>query len=205
MLRITAKIASWFLHPLLIPAIAIFVIFNSGTYISYIAFSAQKVIYGLVVITTLFLPLTIIPFLLNLNVIKSIQMRFHKERVVPLLITALNHLLCFYLLSNLPFPVPKFVRGFILACCIVIFLSALISLTWKISIYMTGIGALLGMMIALSLSYNADLFNYIITIAVFAGMLGSARLILKTHTQPQVYAGVGLGSICLFVPLYFLI
>ena len=65
----------------------------------------------------------------------------------------------------------------------------LINLRWKISIHMTGIGGLFGLIYGLSYSMNMPMIYLLMIIAVIAGVLGMSRMLLKAHTPAQVYVG----------------
>ncbi len=65
----------------------------------------------------------------------------------------------------------------------------------------TGIGGLCGVFFACLLIWGIDtrlLFGFLFFIA---GMVGSARLILKAHTSAQVYAGFMAGFVPQILPL----
>ena len=50
-----AKVVSYVFHPLLMPLLAIILIFNSGSYLSYYPFEGQKAIYMIVILSTIVL------------------------------------------------------------------------------------------------------------------------------------------------------
>jgi hypothetical protein len=90
--KFISKTASILFHPLILPALSILVLFNSGSYIDFLPYQAKKIILLIVIVSTFILPLTFVPFYIFQNIIKSIQMENHKER--------LNSL--FYFILSLP-------------------------------------------------------------------------------------------------------
>jgi hypothetical protein len=73
---------------------------------------------------------------------------------------------------------------------------AFISMFWKISAYMIGIGGLIGSI--MSICYNIKGLNlYVLFIILFilAGNLGVSRLALNRNTSAQVYAGFLIGIV----------
>ena len=67
-----ARIISGVAHPMLMPLISVFVIFHSGTYLDFAPHQLVRVIYMIVAISTVLLPLSILPLLKNQNIISDI-------------------------------------------------------------------------------------------------------------------------------------
>ncbi|MBI9060225.1 MAG: phosphatase PAP2 family protein [Labilibaculum sp.] len=188
-----ARIISGLAHPMLMPLISVFVIFHSGTYLDYTPHVLIRVIYLIVAISTILLPISILPLLKNQNMISDMGLEKRNERLIPLLITTLFYGLGYYML--LKFPITRVVANLQLAAIISILLISLISLKWKISLHMAGIGGFIGMLIGFSFLYSSSLkFVFMIGILV-AGLIAYARLKLNLHTPSQVYAGFILGLI----------
>lgn len=181
---------------MLMPLISVFVIFHSGTYLDFTPHQLVRVIYMIVAISTILLPLSILPLLKNQNIISDIGLEKRQERLIPLVLTMLFYFLGYFML--LKFPITKFIAQMQLAAIISIFIIVLISLKWKISLHMAGIGGFLGMVIAFTILYTSSLKLVFMTGIIFAGMLAYSRLKLNLHTPSQVYGGfiVGLVTIC---------
>jgi membrane-associated phospholipid phosphatase len=81
----------------------------------------------------------------------------------------------------------------------ILIIATLITLAWKISAHMFGIGGLIGG--AMSVSYFVERCNpYYMFMGLFilAGIIGSSRIILKHHNLSQVNVGFLLGFIVSF-------
>ncbi|HCC85056.1 MAG TPA: hypothetical protein DEQ06_00415, partial [Porphyromonadaceae bacterium] len=79
-------------------------------------------------------------------------------------------------------------------------IAILITLTWKISAHMFGVGGLIGG--AMAVSYFVEQSNpYYMFMGLFiiAGLVGTSRLILRRHTLYQVIAGFLLGFLVSFL------
>ena len=188
-----AQFISIVLHPLLMPAFGFFIIFNSGAYLNYFPLELKKIIYIIVIINTFVLPLSFIQFFVYQKVINNIQLDSNRQRVIPLIITTLLYYFSYYLLGKLQSP--QIIQLFMLASTILVFLTFLISLKWKISAHMVGIGGLIGMIMALSFRLMINLQAYLMISIFVAGLLGYARLRLNAHGPIQVYSGLGIGVI----------
>ena len=197
-----SKIISIIFHPLLIPTYTLLIVFNSGTFYSYIPFHTQRVFYVLIALTTFVIPISIMPFLLNLKIVSSFMLQERKDRIIPLIITSISYFFTLYLLSRLPFHVPEFINIFVFSSAILIFTTLIISLKWKISAHAIGIGGLLGSIIIFSIAYYANLIYIVALIAFISGLVGYSRLFLQEHKPLQVYSGFVLGFFGMITIIY---
>ena len=179
-------------HPLIMPTLAFLFLMNSGFYFTLLSFDAKKIILLIVFLSTFLLPLVSIG-LMGLNTRFKPDLNKGPDRVIPMLSTAIFYYVGFYALGRLNvYPVYKV---FLISSILIIVVLMIISMRWKISAHMAGIGGLIGAFIALSLRLG---LNSSLALSVFigiAGLIGSSRLILGKHTSVQIYAGflTGLG------------
>jgi hypothetical protein len=197
-----SKIISYLFHPLLMPTYALIIMFNSNTHFSYMPFNAQRLIYILVFSTTFLIPVGIIPFLINLRIISNFTLEKSNERIVPLSITAVSYYFSYYILSRLPVSTLGFIQTMILASLILIILSLVITLKWKISAHLIGIGGLLASMFFYAIYFAANFNFLLIAVSLVAGAVGFARLNLQVHSPAQVYIGFLTGFIGMLTILY---
>jgi hypothetical protein len=189
-----SRFLSYMLHPLLMPFYAVVLVMNLNTYIAYsISPQLQRIILGLVFVTTTVMPVLTAIMLLQKGMIRSLEMENISERRIPFISTAFFYMICYYLLLQLP--VPRMLSLIVLGATITIFIAWLLSFRWKVSIHMIGIGGLAGLLFGLSQVLNAGLVTMIIGAIFVSGMLGSARLFLGAHTPVQIYAGFGIGLV----------
>jgi hypothetical protein len=187
-----AKIISIIFHPLLIPLISVVIILNSQSYLAYTTTSSIKYfIYGLIFISTYFIPSVAAILLWKKGLISSLEMPERKERLIPFIITLICYIGSIYIMIKLPISLIYSIIVF--GGALVVLSALLISLKWKISIHMIGIGGLLGLICGYSFLYEIPFLKYIMVISIIAGMVGSARLILKAHSSAQVYSGFLVG------------
>ena len=182
-----AKIFSVLFHPLLLPAIGIVILYNSGSVLEYLPFQAKKVILLVVLVSTFVLPLTFVPFFIFQRIIKSVQMENNRERLIPFFVTAILYFFCYYLLVRLG--APETITKFILAATTTVLILFLLSFKWKISAHMTGIGGLTGSLIAVSFRLGVNLEYFIIAAIIASGIIGYSRLALEAHKHNQIYLG----------------
>ena len=197
-----SKLISVIFHPLLIPTYTLVIVFNSGTFYSFIPFHTQRVFYVLIALTTFVIPISVMPFLLNLKIVSSFMLQERKDRIIPLIITSISYFFTLYLLSRLPFHVPEFINIFVFSSAILIALTLIISLKWKISAHAIGMGGLLGSIIIFSVAYYANLIYIVALITFISGLVGYSRLFLQEHKPLQIYSGFILGFLGMIIIIY---
>ncbi|PLX02859.1 MAG: hypothetical protein C0594_11490 [Marinilabiliales bacterium] len=196
-----AQILSVLFHPLLMPSFGLFWIFNSGTYASYLPFEYQKSLYIIVGISTFVLPLSIIPMFLYKKLISNVELDKRQDRIIPLIVTLVLFYVDYYLISRLS--APHIIESFILSTVIVVLITLIITIWWKISAHGAGLGGIAGLLIATSFRFGVDFSFPLIGIIVISGLVLSSRLFLNAHNSAQVYSGFGLGVIATFISVYY--
>lgn len=194
------KALSVLLHPLLMPLFGLFILFHSGTYFSFFPPEFKRSVFLIVGICTLGIPLVFIPFFIHRKIISNIEMNSSQERVIPLAVTALLYYLAFYLMKNSA--VPKVLQLFLLGSTFCVVANLLITIKWKISSHMIGLGGILGLIVAVSLLFHSNVTAYIILFIILSGLGGTSRLLLDSHSPSQVYGGFTLGLIIMIFTLF---
>ncbi len=188
-------------HPMLMPIYGVLILFNSGTYLSFMPFSVKKIIYIIVLLSSFVMPVSTFPLLYQFKVIKSFKMESNRERVWPILITAFFGYLGLFLMSKMG--LSGIISVFIRTTVFTLLIAAIITYFWKISLHTMGIGGLTGAILAIAFRYNLDLTFLFIILVLISGLVGSARLYLNSHKPLQVFAGFLLGFFMLFYSVVF--
>ncbi len=136
------------------------------------------------------------------SLIHSMLMDNRSQRLIPFLSTTLFYGLTTWMFSrNLSVLHVSVVM--MAAITLAIGMVTLITLFWKISAHATGMGGVIGFMLALNYCYAEEMLFYpIVGTVVLAGALLSARLRLNAHTPAQVLAGLLLGFTICFAAVY---
>jgi len=202
MLEKLSKIVSHIFHPLIIPTVGFLVLFYSGTYLSYLPLNIKVWITSIVFVCTFFLPLMFIMFLFYQGMINTIQMKERKDRYVPIIITFFLFVFCFYLIRRID--IPSMFYSFLLGGLISLLITFFITIRFKISIHMVGMGGLVALIIFISFYVKVNLSFYLILIILFSGLTGTARLLLNAHTPVEVYSGfvTGFAAVLATMMLY---
>jgi membrane-associated phospholipid phosphatase len=194
-----ATFLTYLLHPLLAPIAGIFILTRSGTYIADLNNEIINLIYLIVVTLTLVLPVCMIPFYLYFKMIRQIEIPENHERLIPMIITLVTYLGAWFLIRRLP--VSQLYSRFLLAACLSLLIVLVVSFYWKISLHMTGLGGLTGLVLALSRKLGVDMMVVLLLLIILSGLAGYARLRLNTHSGSQVLTGFLAG----LTVVYFLL
>ena len=182
---------SYIFHPVFMPLIGLFIILNSGIYSETIPANYSRFLLLIVFICDVLLPLSIIPALIYLKHLDNIYIDEKKQRLIPLFFTTICFYIGYYVIDKFTHSI--LINYFLLSATVVVLGILLISLFWKISIHMAGIGGLTGLIIILSKSYHIDMVILLCAAILITGTIASSRLALGTHTIFETFAGYIFG------------
>jgi hypothetical protein len=200
MKQFLATAVSIILHPVFIPSLGLLMLLNSGTYLEFLSYRQQRSIFIIFFTGTALLPLSLIPLMMLRRLISDIRMDRRSERIFPFMITAVFYGFTWYLLARVN--VPGLITSYAMAAAISVLLVALLSIKWMISLHMMAMGALAGMLIALTFRFNINLMLFLTLAFLGGGLAGWARLSLKAHTAGEIYFGYILGFAVVFLIMY---
>jgi len=197
-MRLLANILSVLLHPLWMPTLTVALCYSIDRYVGY-GFTKEGlwIVYGTIFMMTALFPLMSVLLMRRTGLFTDLTMPTRQERIPAYLSTLLYYGMCYYLLRiRLGEPVTL---GILFGSVSVLLLVLLITLRWKISAHMAGIGGLIGALLAVMAKDDVEAPWLLCTLFALAGALGTARLVVSDHTPAQVYAGAVLGCGCVYV------
>jgi hypothetical protein len=189
-----AKLISVIFHPVFIPCWLIFILLWFCDNSLVLAQPGRKTIYFI----TFSVFMTILP-LLNIMILKymgyvsGFEMENKKERNLPLFICLVYYAGLFYLL--LQSDIMYFYHAFVLSGFVLLLFNYLVNLKWKISAHAIGAGGLCGTFIIFSFLFRVNITFFISISFLLSGLIMTSRLVLKKHTNAQVYIGYIAGLI----------
>ncbi len=187
-----ARVFSTLFHPLLIPSLAIWILFQLNTYIQFsLTGEARRFIILLIFVHTALAPVLSVLILKRFGYISSYLLDEKGERIFPLLLASVMFFLAYFFLRQLS--LPGIIYFFIIGSTLLVIITLLISFLWKISIHMVSLGGFTGFFISASLLLQHDLSLLIAGAFMVSGCTGASRIHLKAHSPAQVYAGFLLG------------
>ena len=186
-----AKIITIIFHPLLMPLYGMTIIFAAPTLFGYLPFNLMKLLFLIILVNNVLLPISLMPFFIQRKIISSYSINDRKERNIPLIITTLLYGTTSYIIFR--FPIPVFLKTFIFSTAFLSFVVTLINFKWKISLHSVGSGALIALVLILSVKMLTPLQWYLTGAFVAAGLTLSSRLKLNIHNPQQVWVGLLTG------------
>lgn len=193
-----ANIISIILNPLFMPLLGFLLLFSFQAYFALlIPYSAKLMILSVVFINTALLPFLSIIVLKRMGLVTSINLERREERLYPLLLGTILMYLTYFLFRKLS--LPGLYSVFLFGASMVTLLVLVISFRYKISMHMTAIGGVTGLLLAMQIKGTVPLLPWLALAIFLSGLVATARLVLKAHTPDQVYSGFFLGTLCMLV------
>ena len=196
--RRMAQLLSIVFQPMFMPLLTAWMLFNSHTYIDFTSEPVvRKFVYLTLLLTTVILPVMVFGYLFRKKIITTYHIDKREERKYAFVVTIFFMGLTYWIFSQTS--LPSIFYAMIIGGMISILISALITLLWKISIHMMGVGGLVGSVAGLSYLLKMDLSSMIYFSLFISGLTGFTRLKLFAHTPAQVYWGFTLGIVVMFL------
>lgn len=185
------QIISGIAHPLIVPSVCTVALLWGPTPWHILPAGSKWLILTTVALGTYIIPISCIPILMIIGLVKSIRMHSRAERRWPLIAAAGTSLCAYITASRLGFPL--IITTFLLTNTILTIMAIGINGFWKISLHMTGMGGMAALMLTLGLFTASETAISLPATFVVAGLVGSARLQLGAHTPAQVWTGFAMG------------
>ena len=196
-----SKVLSKILHPIFIHSIVITIVIKEFINILILPSQAPFILITSILFTLL-LPLISVCFFLLTGKIQSLEMLNKEERLLPLFMSILWMILG-YIIMNEVFMYNPTIKSIYLGAIYTLVVTTLITIKWKISLHMIGIGGAVGVFLALQILYGG-LYSVLLLSIFFSGLLAYARLELKAHNTQQVYCGFMLSFLVMIINVLYL-
>jgi hypothetical protein len=180
--------------------------------------SGQWKLVLVVFMSTFLMPMFAVFLMRSLKMVQTMQLADRHERIGPYILTGVFYLWMYVNFRSNPL-IPKPFVIVMLGSTIALFLVFFANNFSKVSAHAAGMGGLVGMALINTVFFNFDTFtvglgslgtfevstNFLLmTCIVLAGLVCTARLLLRAHTEPQVYFGFAVGFASQFLALLFL-
>ena len=195
----TAQITSWILTPFSIPFLAFLVLFLFS-YLRIMPLQYKLIVLGIVYCFTILMPTITIFLFRKINGFALQELSERKKRYIPFTLTIISYIFCLLMMHKLN--IPRYMTGIILSALVVQIICIIVNLKWKLSEHMAGIGGIIGGLISFSELFGYNPVWWLCLFILVAGVLGSARIILRHHSLGEVLSGFGVGFICALLVLH---
>lgn len=199
MLRALALIFTVVFQPLLVPALVFGLLLFAVPESTSLPEEFKVQIFYLIVLSTLLIPMITIIGLRLSGMVKSLHLPKKQDRMVPFVITCIYFVMTTYFLYQKSELDPILWKGMAVISFSVVTLT-IVTVFWKMSAHMTGLGGLLGVILLLGKLFPTfhELYPLLLTL-LLSGAVASSRLYLDAHKPLEVYVGFLSGFlICWF-------
>lgn len=190
--RKIANTLSWVLHPFLLPVYLMALLLTMTTFALYSA-NVKFYFMWVVALYAIIIPFLTLGILRSLGRISDFRVDDRRERLLPLLIGTVCYVLCALTFAKIPSAI--FLRKFMVAAACCEAMCFVVSLRWKISLHLTGMGAIVALLVVMNVVGVGNMLIPLSVAILCAGALASARLYLGCHNPRQVAAGF-FGGFC---------
>lgn len=199
-----ANLVSYLFHPVFIPLYVTYFLVYVHPYV-FVGFSDHNKGNTLLIVALnlVFFPLVAVLLLKAVGFIESIYLRTQKDRIIPYIASGIFFFWTYTVFKEqhlYPLVLVIYVFGIFLASSF----ALLANIYCKVSMHTIGMGGWIGLFLFIMYS-NTMLMTWPLCIVfVLSGLVGTARLLLKSHTAFEVYAGYAIGIVSQLIAAYFL-
>lgn len=201
-MRPAAKIISILFHPLILPTYAFALVYFTNPLL-FSAYDEKQVsqIFLTVLINTFLFPSLAIVLIWRVGFMKTLEMNDPKERLIPYITTGAMYIWTYVVFRKSGYP--QVFDILILGATITLFAIFMLNLFWKVSAHTGAMGCFIIITIALCTLSSGNVNYLAILVILIAGIIGSSRLLLNTHSTAEIFAGYFIGMMSQVVALQF--
>ena len=195
----TARIVSAVFTPFSIPFVAFLILFLFS-YLNIMPLAYKLIVLGVVYCFTILMPTLTIFLFRKINGFEAKDLTDRKKRYAPYLLTIISYVFCMLMMRKLN--IPWYMSGIILTALLMMLISIILNLKWKLSEHMLGMGGIVGGVVSFSALFGYNPVWWLSLFILIAGVLVTARIILQHHTLSEVLTGFVVGFICALLVLH---
>lgn len=200
-LFVLSRIISAVFTPFMVPFVA-FVLLFCFTYLRIMPLQYKVTVLAMIYCFTILLPMLAIYLFQKINGWGIRELGVRERRFIPYGLTILSYIGC--LLTMFRIHLPRYMCGIVMATLLCMVICTLINLKWKISTHMASCGMMVGGLLSYSFIFQFNPVSWLCVFILLAGMLGSARIIVRQHTLGEVGGGFLVGLLCGVIGILFI-
>ena len=182
--------------PFYLPIVGLIALFIFS-YMSLLPMTYKLVMLAMVYLLTVVAPSLLIHLYRLCQGWTSHELGKKERRIVPYIISIVCYFGCFFLMEYRN--TPRVISIILVAALIIQMVCAFVNIWWKISTHTAAIGGVAGALLAYSISFSFNPIWWLCLVLILAGMVGTARMILRQHSLSQVVTGFFIGLVCAFL------
>lgn len=204
-IRWIAKIISWIFHPVFVPVyLVLFMLYVHPYLFAGTSLWDKTRVMLMAALMFFFFPVITVLLLKALSFINSIYLKTQKDRIIPLVACGVWYFWITYIWWNSnkmqdSLSIPREAVGLALAVFIASWLGLMANIKIKISLHAISMGVMLCFMFLFAFLQPLSFGIYISAALLIAGLVCTSRFIISDHTAAEVYGGLALGMLAMFV------
>ena len=200
-LYLASRIMSAVCTPFMVPFLAFFLLLFF-TYLNVMPLAYKLAVLGVVYCFTILMPMLGIYLFQKVNGWTLRELGVRERRLVPYLMTIISYGACLVTLYKIH--LPRYMSGIVTASLICMVICAAVNFRWKISTHMASCGMMVGGLLSYSFIFRFNPVGWLCVFILLAGLLGSARIIVRQHTLNEVGGGFLVGLFCGVIGILFI-
>lgn len=190
---LSARVVSMIFTPFYLPLVGMVALFLFS-YLSQLPLWFQLQLLILIYLFTILLPTLLIHMYRHYQGWSLIELGHKERRMVPYVISIMCYFACVSVMKVQH--VPHFMGSIVVGALVVQMVCAITNVWWKISTHMAAIGGFAGALVVFAEVFAFNPTCWFCLVLTVAGLLGTARMILRQHSLAQVVGGFAVGFIC---------
>lgn len=200
-LFMASRVISAVFTPFMVPFVAFLMLF-CFTYLRIMPLQYKVTVLAMIYCFTILLPMLAIYLFQKINGWGIRELGVRERRFIPYGLTILSYIGC--LLTMFRIHLPRYMCGIVMATLLCMVICTAINLKWKISTHMASCGMMVGGLLSYSFIFQFNPVSWLCAFILLAGMLGSARIIVRQHTLGEVGGGFLVGLLCGVIGILFI-
>jgi membrane-associated phospholipid phosphatase len=188
-----ARLVSLIFTPFYLPMVGLIALFTFS-YLNLLPIAYRLLVLAIIYLFTILMPTFLIRLYRRAQGWSLLELGQKRRRMVPYTISIACYGMCLWALDAMH--IYHFVSSIVLAALLIQIICAIINVWWKISTHTAGIGGVAGALFVFAEFFAFNPVWWLCCVLILAGILGSARIILRQHSLSQVVAGFLVGFVC---------
>ncbi len=203
--RLFTGFFSYLFHPVFIPIyVSLFLVYIHPTAFTGFSDAAKKQTILIIILNLVFFPLISVLLLKAVGFIDSVFLRTRKDRIIPYIAAGIFYFWTYTVFRQQP-QYPLLLTSFVLGIFIASSAALIANIYFKISMHAIAMGGWLGFFIIISHTQSMLMTWPVAAVLLLAGLVCSARLLLRNHNPAEIYAGLLVGAVTQLAAAMFIL
>lgn len=187
-----AKAVSLICEPYYLPLV-VYLALMSFSYLKLLPMDYKLMLLGWFVLFTVVIPLAVMQILKGIITARNRAEWLRKYRWAAYVVFMINYEACLMVMKRSV--MPQILQNVIFAALVIQLVCFALNFFIKVSAHSAAAGGLVGALVAFAFIFGFDPRGWLCVLLVFAGLVGTSRLLLRRHTLREVNVGLAVGFV----------